>query len=150
VTAQAERSIVLPGQATAAKSVLVVDDDPDIVDLLTVALHSEGYNVMSAVGGQALTLAHEWQPSVILLDLMMPDMDGMEMSKHLRADPLTAGIPIIAMSAQEQLADLATQMQVNDQLAKPFHLRVLYDTIAEWCGGPSPGNSGPSRLVPTP
>jgi hypothetical protein len=55
------------------------------------------------------------------------------------------------MSAQEQLADLAKQMQVNDQLAKPFHLHVLYDTIAEWCGGPQPGGySRPSRLLPTP
>lgn len=143
--------VFLPsGRGAGTKSVLVVDDDPDIVDLLTVALHSEGYNVMSAVGGQALTLAHEWQPNVILLDLMMPDMDGMEMSKHLRADPKTAAIPIIAMSAQEQLADLADQMQVNDQLAKPFHLRVLYDTIAEWCGGPPPGATGQPLARPLP
>ncbi|HVC80860.1 MAG TPA: response regulator [Chloroflexota bacterium] len=132
------------------KCVLVVDDDPDIVDLLTVALHSEGYNVRSAVGGQALALAHEWQPNVILLDLMMPDMDGMEMSRHLRANPKTAAIPIIAMSAQEQLADLVNQMQVNDQLAKPFHLRVLYDTIAEWCGGPPPDPFGQPRAYPQP
>ncbi|HVA92572.1 MAG TPA: response regulator [Chloroflexota bacterium] len=116
------------------KSILVVDDDPDIVDLLTDALSSEGYDVVSAVGGQALAVAHEWQPSVILLDLMMPEMDGIEMSKHLRADPVTAGIPIIAMSAQEKLMEIAQEMQVNDQLAKPFHLRTLYSTVAEWCG----------------
>ena len=114
-------------------TVLVVDDDPDIVEFLDAALTDEGYAVLTAVNGFALPLAVQHQPSVILLDIQMPGMDGVEISKRLRADPETAEIPIIVMSATDRLAATVRQMPVNDQLAKPFGLRALFDAVARWC-----------------
>ncbi len=79
--------------------VLVVDDDAAIVELLEMALEDEGYHVHATCGAAALQLAHDLQPAVILLDVSMPGMDGIEVSQRLRADPATAHIPIIVMSA---------------------------------------------------
>jgi CheY-like chemotaxis protein len=113
-------------------TVLVVDDDPAIVCFLRAALEDEGYEVVSAVDGEALPLAHALHPSVILLDVMMSGMDGPEVSRRLRADPVTALIPIIAMSAQHYLEAPVARMPVNDRLPKPFELDQLYDTVARW------------------
>jgi len=115
------------------RTVLVVDDDPDIVDFLDMALTDEGYAVLKAVNGAAVPLAQQEHPHVILLDIQMPGMDGVEISRRLRADPRTSTIPIIAMSATDRLDATVRQMPVNDQLAKPFGLRVLFDTVARWC-----------------
>jgi CheY-like chemotaxis protein len=111
---------------------LVVEDDPAIVELLEQALEVEGYQVLSGVGGEALQLAHEGQPDVILLDIMMPDMDGIEVSRRLRADPATSSIPIVAMSAHERLQAIGDQMSADDRLSKPFHLHELYDIVSRW------------------
>jgi CheY-like chemotaxis protein len=113
-------------------TVLVVDDDPTIVSFLREALEDEGYEVVTAVGGEALPLAHHLHPSVILLDAAMPGMDGLEVSRRLRADPATAPIPIVAISAQHHLDATADRMPVNDRLPKPFELDQLYDTVARW------------------
>jgi DNA-binding response OmpR family regulator len=114
-------------------TVLVVDDDPSILDFLDVALTEQGYRVLTAVDGDALRLAQLCRPNVILLDLQMPVMDGAEISRHLRADAATAHIPIIVMSAKDRLDTTVRTMSVDDQLAKPFPLRVLYDVVARWC-----------------
>jgi CheY-like chemotaxis protein len=113
-------------------TVLVVDDDPAIVGFLVDALESEGYRVLATVDGQAVPLARAMQPDVILLDLMMPGMDGMAVSQCLRSDPSTATIPIIAMSAQQRLHATAALLPVDDRLAKPFDLATLYATVARW------------------
>jgi CheY-like chemotaxis protein len=113
-------------------TVLVVNDDRDIVQLLEVALELEGYTVLSAVGAEALRLAHERQPDVILLDLMMPVMDGVEVSRRLRADPSTALIPVIVMSAHERLDTTGNLIPAQDQLPKPFGLNDLYSTVGRW------------------
>jgi len=113
-------------------TVLVVDDDRAIVGFLREALEDEGYEVVTAVDGEALPLAHDLRPSVILLDVMMSGMDGLEVSLRLRADPVTALIPIIAMSAQHNLEAAVARMPVNDRLAKPFDLHQLYDMVARW------------------
>src|SRR2546423_14671144 len=113
-------------------TVLVVDDDPAIVGFLVDALESEGYHVLATVDGQAVPLARDMQPNVILLDLMMPGMDGVAVSQHLRSDPSTANIPIIAMSAQHPLHATAARRPFNDRLAKPFDLATLYATVARW------------------
>jgi CheY-like chemotaxis protein len=120
-------------------TVLVVDDDPAIVSFLREALEDEGYEVATAVAGEALPLAHDLHPSVILLDAAMPGMDGLEVSRRLRADPVTAPIPIVAMSAQHNLDAAADRMPVNDRLPKPFELDQLYDTVARWARASSGG-----------
>jgi CheY-like chemotaxis protein len=116
-----------PGMA--GELILVVDDDPDIVEVLRCLLHEAGYEVATADDGAALPLAHERQPRVILLDILMPGMDGVEMSRRLRADPATAHIPIIAMSATPQWLPA---LPVNDRLTKPFKLGLLLAKVRYW------------------
>ena len=114
------------------KTVLVVDDDPCIVDFVRMALEDEGYTVVTAVSGHTMGVARDLRPAVILLDIAMPDMDGVEVSKCLRRDPRTAGIPIIVMSAQDRLRAVTALMPVNDRLPKPFELDHLYKKVAYW------------------
>ncbi len=116
----------------AKGTVLVVDDDPVIVDTLREALEDEGYQVLSAVNGGALPLAQREQPHLILLDIMMPGMDGVEVSRRLRADPSTANIPIVVMSASSTLKTVAAQMPVEDRLPKPFDLDAVYSIVERW------------------
>jgi CheY-like chemotaxis protein len=115
------------------QTVLIVDDEPSILDFLSEALQWEGYTVLTAGDGDALRLARTFQPNVILLDLVMPGMDGRELSRRLRDDRVTADIPIILMSANDCMHLQVEEIPVNDHLAKPFRLQVLYDTVASWC-----------------
>jgi CheY-like chemotaxis protein len=116
----------------AKGTVLVIDDDPAIVDFLEVALEDEGYRVLVAVDGEALQVAHDLRPNLILLDIMMPGMDGVEVSRRLRADPVTVGIPIVVMSAQDRLRATAALMPIDDRLPKPFALDRLFSTLDRW------------------
>ena len=116
----------------ATRTVLVVDDDPSITEFVEMALEDEGYEVLAAVGGAALQIAHDRHPDVILLDIMMPEMDGVEVSQHLHTDPVTADIPIVVMSAHERLQTLAGRMSADDELPKPFECQDLYATVARW------------------
>jgi CheY-like chemotaxis protein len=116
----------------ACATVLVVDDDAPIVEVVTMALESEGYMVISATGPDALHAAATRQPDLILLDLMMPDIDGAEMSRRLRDDRATAEIPIVLMSAVADLGAVAVSLPVQGQLPKPFDLDALYATVARW------------------
>jgi CheY-like chemotaxis protein len=117
-------------------TVLVVDDDPSIVEFLTQALEDEEYRVVTSVDGASLPLARETQPDVILLDIMMPGMDGIEVSQRLRQDPGTADIPIVVMSARDRLRDTTRVMDVDGRLPKPFDLDFLYATVAHWMRSP--------------
>lgn len=116
----------------AKATVMVVDDDPAIVAVLREALEDEGYEVLSAVNGGAIPLARQRQPRVILLDIMMPGMDGVEVSKRLRADPTTAAIPIVAMSANNTLIATASQMSMDDRLPKPFDIDGVCELVGRW------------------
>lgn len=120
----------------AKTTVLIVDDDPTIIAVLRATLEDEGYNVLSAVNGGALPAALQGQPQVILLDIMMPGMDGVEVSRRLRADPATADIPIVAMSATKNLVAVAGRMAIDDHLPKPFDLDRVCDIVERWAGTP--------------
>ena len=113
-------------------TVLVVDDDRAIGETIESALCEAGYWVVKAVGISALEAAHAEHPDLILLDIAMPGMDGIELSEQLHSHPATAGIPIIAMSARCQLRSTRVVMRVNDRLPKPFHLDLLYEKVARW------------------
>jgi CheY-like chemotaxis protein len=116
----------------SSATVLVVDDDPTLTKVVCSALEEEGYRVVSAVDGAALEVACRHRPAVVLLDLTMPQMGGAEVSRRLRADPATACIPIILMSAQPDLRGHSANLPVNERLAKPFDLDRLYGLIAKW------------------
>ena len=112
--------------------VLVVDDDNEIAAFLDEAIQEVGYRVVTAVDGKALPIARDEQPAVILLDIHMPGMDGIEVSRRLRADPTTAHIPIVVMSTLERIHALGAQLAVDDRLPKPFTLDSLYSALERW------------------
>jgi len=126
------RSVV--ADESGAVRVLVVDDEPDFTELVSDALSLRGdeFTVETAASGFEAGLAvARFQPSVVLLDLMMPDVDGFEVHRLLMADPATASIPVIACTA---FADSSVERRVREQgfsgfLAKPVDLRTLPATL---------------------
>ncbi len=112
--------------------VLVVDDDKATVDIVDLALREQGYRVVTAAGRQSLPAAHYLQPDVILMDINMPEMNGVQVSERLRADPATSRIPIVAMSSLPRIKEATPRMLFDDRLPKPFTLARLLDTVARW------------------
>jgi CheY-like chemotaxis protein len=120
--------------------VLVVDDDDVIRQLITVNLELEGFEVAAAVDGQdCLDKVKAFAPDVITLDIMMPRLDGWEAADRLRADPETAGIKVVLLSARAQEADLqrGSRMGVDAYLTKPFDPDELIETVRRLAGLPT-------------
>lgn len=110
------------------KSILVIDDEQDVIDMLSVSLSKAGLKVRGATDGAAgLTKAREEQPALIVLDLMMPKMPGLEVCKLLKADPVTQAIPIIMLTAKAEEIDRVVGLEVgaDDYVTKPFSPREL-------------------------
>ena len=108
--------------------ILVVDDEPDAVDLIDFNLKAAGYDVVTAAdGAEALKKAKSVLPALILLDIMLPEVDGLEVCKILRRDPATAGIPIIMLTAKAAEIDriLGLELGADDYITKPFSPREL-------------------------
>lgn len=115
-------------------TVLAADDDPVIRRLLEVNLEMEGYDVVLAEdGAQAVDLAVEHSPDVILLDVMMPNMDGWEACRQLKLDDATRDIPVVFLSARARDADVAdgTKAGAVAYITKPFDPIDLLDLIAD-------------------
>jgi two-component system cell cycle response regulator len=111
---------------------MVVDDDPDTVSILARHLQREGFDVVEAISGvECLRLVQEHRVDVILLDLMMPEMDGFQVCRVLKENPATAAIPIIMITARDDLDARAEGMRlgVSDFLAKPVFRRQLANRI---------------------
>jgi DNA-binding response OmpR family regulator len=111
---------------------MVVDDDQDTVAILARHLQREGFVPIEAnSGAQCLKLVQENEVDVILLDLMMPDMDGFQVVRELRANPVTAEIPVIMITARDDLDARAEGMRlgVGDFLAKPVFRRQLASRV---------------------
>ena len=111
------------------RQVLVVDDDQTITALLTEALEDEGYAPAIAVGPAALIAAQTQQPAVILMDIAMPGLDGLEIARRLRADERTRHIPIVLMSAAGRLRERAGAAPVDAVVTKPFDLDEVLTMI---------------------
>jgi two-component system alkaline phosphatase synthesis response regulator PhoP len=108
--------------------ILVIDDETDILELLRLCLTREGYEVLAAATGeQGLELAKSRQPALIVLDLMLPGADGLDVCKLLKSHPKTAETPIIILSAKGQESDIVAGLEVgaDDYVTKPFSPRVL-------------------------
>ena len=124
-------------------TVLVVDDDPVIVNLLRVNFEIEGYDVLTASEGEAgVAQAHAGHPDVVLLDVMMPGVDGLEVARRLRLDPETRDIPIILLSAKAQAQDIQAGLAVaDDYVTKPFEPLELLDRVAVVLGRGRPATA---------
>lgn len=112
--------------------ILVVDDEPSVADLIEAVLAGEGYTVAIARdGAQGLMLARDWNPDLILMDIMLPAVDGSTAIRRLKADPETAEIPIVAMSAGRTIRSQSEALANADAaLAKPFDIDALLAQVA--------------------
>ncbi len=114
--------------------IFVVDDEPDMVELLATILRSDGFEVETETDGRsALARVLADPPDLFLLDLMMPDLDGMELLKLLRLDPKGAQVPVLVVSArtghQDQIGTL--QLGANAYICKPFSPRELVRQVRQ-------------------
>ena len=104
------------------KRVLLIEDDPSSIRLVSYTLEQEGYEVLTAMNGlDGLKKVREEAPDLLVLDVMLPGLDGFEVCRRLRADEQTAGLPVLMLSAKAQEIDKTTGLKVgaDDYLAKP-------------------------------
>lgn len=112
----------------AGKNVLVVDDDENILELVAYNLLRAGYSVDTADNGEAaINKVRSRQPDLVLLDLMLPGIDGFDVCRTLKSDDATRGIPVIMLTARGEEADIVTGLELgaDDYIPKPFSPRVL-------------------------
>jgi two-component system, chemotaxis family, chemotaxis protein CheY len=115
-------------------TVLVVDDDPDICTMLEVYLTLEGFDVVTACNGrEALQQLHDHHPALILLDLMMPVMDGVEFRRHQQREPRLRAIPVLCMSARHDARQIAAQLDIAGCLVKPVDLNTVIAAVRGLC-----------------
>ena len=111
---------------------LIADDEEDILELLGFMLERAGYEIVRARDGEeALRLALERLPSLVLLDVMMPGLDGYEVARRLRGDERTSAMPIILLTARAQASDIARGLAAgaDDHITKPFDGRDLTERV---------------------
>lgn len=116
----------------AKEQILVVDDEEDILELITYNLMKEGYHVITAVSGEtAISKAHKEKPDLILLDLMLPGVDGLDVYRELKKRQDTSQIPIIMVTAKTEDTDIITGLELgsDDYVTKPFSPKVLLARI---------------------
>jgi len=116
----------------AKGKILVVDDEVNITQILEFSIGAEGYEVITAANGEeAINKARREQPDLIILDVMMPKIDGYEACRILKANPLTKGIPVVLLTAKGRDIDkrLGYEVGATDYIIKPFSPNKLVDRI---------------------
>ena len=118
---------------TTKKTILCVEDEPEMIDLIRLILSRRGYIVQGAPGGvEGIRMIREHHPDLVLLDLMMPDMDGWEVYQQMKADQAMREIPVIVVTAKAQNIDKVLGLhiaKVDDYIAKPFSPQELMDSV---------------------
>src|SRR6266705_6306901 len=110
------------------KKIVLIEDDPDMYSLIQYNLEKEGFALAGAQTGKgALQLCRRERPDLILLDIMLPDSDGLEICKAIRADPELAHVPVIFLTARASETDriVGLELGANDYIVKPFSIREL-------------------------
>ena len=132
------------------KSILCVEDEPEMIDLMRLILGRRGFEVKGAAGGiEGIKMIRQELPDLVLLDLMMPDMDGWEVYQQMKADEKTRHIPVIVVTAKAQSIDKVLGLhiaKVDDYLAKPFSPQDLLSSVERVLSGlpqPEPVTRGP-------
>jgi len=127
------------------KRVLVVDDDDSLRQLVAEALREARYRVeLAANGAEALRLMRRRLPHAIVLDLMMPQLDGSGFVELMRLNPRFAAVPVLLVSAADDAGEAATRLGARAYLKKPFEIDDLVQTIANLVGAPLPARVEPS------
>jgi len=115
------------------RKVVCVEDEQEMIDLIRLILSRRGFEVLGANGGvRGLELIRAEMPDIVLLDLMMPEMDGWQVYQQLKADPATEHIPVVVVTAKAQNIDKVLGLhiaRVDDYISKPFSLQELVDRV---------------------
>ncbi len=120
------------------KQILCIEDEPEMIDLIRLILERRGFKVHGAAGGtEGIQKIRELRPDLVLLDLMMPDMDGWEVYQQMKADEATRHIPVIVVTAKAQSIDKVLGLhiaKVDDYIAKPFSPQELLASVEKVLG----------------
>jgi len=124
--------------AVDAKRVVCIEDEPEMIDLVRLILGRKGFNVIGANGGiEGLEVVRKEQPDLVLLDLMMPDMDGWEVYQQMKADAVLRDIPVVVVTAKAQSIDKVLGLhiaKVDDYITKPFGPQELLESVEKIIG----------------
>ncbi|MFZ5922361.1 MAG: response regulator transcription factor [Chloroflexota bacterium] len=119
--------------SSRVKRIICIEDEPEMVDLIRLILSRRGFEVSGSQGGQdGLNIVRRELPDLVLLDLMMPDLDGWEVYQQLKADDATKDIPVIVVTAKAQSIDKVLGLhiaKVEDYIAKPFSPQELIESV---------------------
>jgi DNA-binding response OmpR family regulator len=123
---------------TTVKHIVCIEDEPEMIELIHLILGRRGFDVHGAPGGkEGLEMVREILPDLVLLDLMMPEMDGWEVYQQMKADASTRNIPVIVVTARAQNIDKVLGLhiaKVDDYIAKPFSPQELMDSVEKILG----------------
>ena len=127
--------------AEAEKRVVCIEDEPEMIDLVRLILGRKGFHVIGANGGiEGLEAVRRERPDLVLLDLMMPDMDGWEVYQQMKADPDLRAIPVVVVTAKAQSIDKVLGLhiaKVDDYITKPFGPQELLESVEKILGNPA-------------
>ena len=118
-----------------AKAILVADDDPDILSIVSMSLETQGYTVYKATNGrEAVDLARQHHPDLVLMDMMMPVVSGYEAVGELKADASTKDITIVGLSAKAMATDMerATDVGIDGYITKPFRIAQVLSVVESY------------------
>lgn len=121
-----------------AKAILVADDDPDILSIVSMSLETQGYTVYKATNGrEAVDLAKQHHPDLVLMDMMMPIVSGYEAAAELKADAATRDITIVGLSAKAMATDMerATDVGIDGYITKPFRIAQVLTVVESYLQG---------------
>jgi two-component system, cell cycle response regulator DivK len=121
-----------------AKAILVADDDPDILSIVSMSLETQGYTVYKATNGrEAVDLARQHHPDLVLMDMMMPIVSGYEAVTELKADAATRDITIVGLSAKAMATDMerATDVGIDGYITKPFRIAQVLTVVESYLQG---------------
>jgi len=119
-------------------AILVADDDPDILSIVSMSLETQGYTVYKATNGrEAVDLAKQHHPDLVLMDMMMPVVSGYEAVSELKADAATRDITIVGLSAKAMATDMerATDVGIDGYITKPFRIAQVLTVVESYLAG---------------
>lgn len=119
------------------RKILIVDDEPYILNILDFSLDAEGYRVLQASDGEeAMRMAQEQAPDLVIMDVMMPRQDGFETCRRLKEDMRTSDIPVVLLTARNSREDRTRgeEVRADGYITKPFSPQRLLDTVQEFLG----------------
>lgn len=123
-----------------AKKVMIVDDDPDIVEIIKLVVQDAGFETFEVYGGrECLYKIKDIEPDLVLLDIMMPDLNGWEVHRKLKEKEYTKDIPVVAVTAKTQALDKMVGLHLSKMegyITKPFGRKELVDKVKEIIGEP--------------